>query len=91
LSDCEILIEEGELALCLQGQRVSVKLVALPALRQAGHRYHIVIGLDTILIGLFQVSTQRVDARAQRDKKSGFPDSFARITPFEIAPFLLRC
>jgi hypothetical protein len=37
------LIEEGELALRLQGQRVSVELVALPSVRQAGHGYHVIV------------------------------------------------
>jgi hypothetical protein len=38
---------------------------------------------------LLGVATQRVDARAQRDEKSGFTYTFARMLVFEIAPFHL--
>ncbi len=73
----EILMEKGELALCLQGQSVSVELVALPIVQQAGHGDHVIVRLFPVGIGSLQVATQRVDTRAERDEKSGLPNSFS--------------
>src|SRR3990170_2604794 len=84
-----VLGDQGELALCLHGQGVSIKLVPLPLIRLTGHGDHVIERLFAVGVRSFQVTTQRVDTRAQRDEKSGCPDSFARVAPFELAPFNL--
>lgn len=85
-----ILPDEGELALCLQRQRLSIKLISLPFFRLAGHGDHVVVRFFPVGLGLLPVATQRVDARAQRDGKSGRSDALACVAPFEPAPFLLQ-
>jgi hypothetical protein len=87
---CQALSDESELALSLQGQGPSIKLIALPFFWLARHRDQIIVGLLSIDFGSFQVATQRVDTRAQRDIKSGWAGTLARVAPFEIAPPFLH-
>lgn len=87
---CEISVDLGELALCLHRQRVSIELVALPLLRLAGHRDHVVVRFLGVCVRPVFVATQRVDTRAQRDEESGFTDAFARVMILQVAPLRLQ-
>lgn len=86
---CHTLFDEDELVLRLQRQGSSIILVTLPPLLLPRHGDHVIVGLFSIGVGLLQVATQRVDARAQRDIKSGPSDTLAGVAPFEIAPSFL--
>jgi hypothetical protein len=82
-------LEWGELALSLQRQGVSIELIALPLFRLSGHRDHVIEGLFGIGSGFLRVATQRVDARAQRDEKSGFTYTFTRMLVLQSTPLHL--
>ena len=81
---------ESELALCLERQGASVKLVALPDLGCSGHGKHVFKRLEAILLGELSVAAQGVDGRTQCHKKAGLADAFARVAAFKIAPFVFE-
>ena len=74
--------DKSELALSLQGQRVSIELIALPLVRLPRHRDHIIKRFFSVGSCLVGIATQRVDTRAQRDEKSGFTYAFAGMRKF---------
>ena len=73
----DIFPHEGELALRLERQRPSVKLIALPVLGLTRHADHIIVRFLRVLFGLLCFATQRMDTRAQRDKESGLAHALA--------------
>lgn len=79
---------ESELAPCPKRQGSSIALIALPFIRRSRDGDHVVDRFVAIRFGFFDIATQRVDARAQRDRESGRADAFARIAALEIAPAL---
>jgi hypothetical protein len=76
----DLIFCEGELALGRQRQGASVARIARPILDGSDGGKHITQGFVAIGTGLGSVSTQRVDARAQRDGESGDADPLTRMT-----------
>ena len=60
----QILFDEGELALCLQRQGLSVELIPLPDLGRAGHGNHIIDRLFPVGFGCLEIAAQGIDAPA---------------------------
>ncbi len=56
-------------------------MIALPLIGRSRNGDHIVDGFIAIGFCLFVIATQRVDARAERDRESGGTDALARIAP----------
>ena len=86
----QVLFHESELAPCLERQRPSVKLIALPLVGLTGHTDHIVVRFLRVRLGSLRVATQRVDTRAERDKESGLAHALTGIAPLQVAPAFLK-
>src|SRR6185295_16707492 len=87
----QISFDKSELALRLERQGLSVKLVPLPDLWRTRHGNHEIDRLFPVSLGFIQIASQCMDASTQCGAETGRADALARVTPFKIAPFLFQC